>query len=215
MTPAALARRVGVTDAHISGIERGKSGASVPVLRAIAEALAVSVDVLTGDAPMPDERLHKQLKRTALLVKEVIGREAQGGVPYESIELPVLGSVAAGRWEEAILHPSETYTVPLADFPLDVDRDQAFLLRISGDSMVNAGVLDQDLVLVQPTAEYREGEIVVVANGTEATCKWYYRGDGSRPLLVASNPAYPPLPLPEGSRIIGVVRGVHRSIPRR
>ena len=65
------------------------------------------------------------------------------------------------------------------------------------------------------TPDFREGEVVVVANGSEATVKYVsLAGPGGTPVLLAANPAYPPL-LAEESRIIGVVRGVHRKIGRR
>ncbi len=215
LTQAALAQAAGVkTVQTVGNWEAGRSKPDLPTLELIAAATGRALSYFVGhESQGGDSQLAEQLSRTERVLAEIRAREAATGVPYPVVELPVLGAVAAGRWEEALESTNETHAIPASEFPPDMQLDRAFLLRVQGDSMINEGIKDNDLILVHPTTTYRDGAVVVVANGGTATVKYVYAGDGSRPLLVAANPAYPPLPLPEGSRIIGTVRGVHRTYP--
>ncbi len=217
LTQAELAAAAGVkTIQTVGNWEGGRSRPSLEVLRRIAEITKRPVPWFLQDENEPDASLAAALDRTARLLEEYRAREAATGLPAATVTLPVLGSVAAGNWQEAVTHAGETYDYPASEFPPDMARDAAFLLRISGDSMINAGIMNGDLILVQPTPDYQEGEIVIVTNGGEATCKYVsFAGPDRTPILLAANPAYPPLLLPEGTRIIGVARGVTRKIGRR
>ncbi|MEI6131568.1 MAG: transcriptional repressor LexA [Bacillota bacterium] len=89
----------------------------------------------------------------------------------EMIEVPVLGRVAAGQPILAQEDIEETFPVPI-DF---LNGAEGFMLRVKGDSMIEAGILDRDFVLVrsQPTAS--NGDIVVAIIEDEATVKTYYK----------------------------------------
>jgi len=100
--------------------------------------------------------------------------------------VPLLGSVAAGTGVlaeeniEEVLPIAEDLTGP----------GQLFMLRVRGDSMIEAGIFDGDLVVVRSQPEANEGEIVVAGiNDEEATVKTYRR-QGTKVLLVPSNPAF-------------------------
>ena len=100
--------------------------------------------------------------------------------------VPLLGSVAAGTGVlaeeniEDVLPVAEDLTGP----------GQLFMLRVRGDSMVDAGILDGDFVVVRAQSEAVNGEIVIAGiNGEEATVKTYRR-DGRRIVLIPSNAAY-------------------------
>ena len=82
------------------------------------------------------------------------------------------------------------------------------MLRVRGDSMVNAGILDGDLVLVRPQQEAPNGSIVVAMLEGEATVKRFERSDG-HVKLIAENPAYQPI-VSNNVSLVGVVRGVIR-----
>lgn len=117
--------------------------------------------------------------------------------------VPILGTVAAGQ---PILAVEDALGY------LDYTPDRAgdyFALRIKGDSMVGAGILDGDYVIVrrQPTAE--NGEIVIALLEDEATCKRLRRG-GGQVLLLPENPSYQPIDGRE-ARILGKVTAVLRS----
>jgi repressor LexA len=115
--------------------------------------------------------------------------------------LPLVGSVAAGSPRLAEQDVEDWVPTP---FPGD------FMLRVVGDSMIDAGILDGDLVVVrrQPTAE--EGQIVVAQIEDEATVKRLRRIDG-RVHLMPENDAYQPI-VADDVVILGVVSGVLRSL---
>jgi repressor LexA len=144
---------------------------------------------------------------------ELVGRrkpERQPTARYTTPVLPLVGQIAAGGpllAEEAI---EDEIAVPE---PLGRDAD--FLLRVKGDSMVEAGILDGDVVVVRRQQDARDGEIVVALAGDdesadEATVKTFYR-DGGRVRLQPENSALEPL-YPTNVQILGRVVGVFRTL---
>lgn len=123
-----------------------------------------------------------------------------------SIGIPLLGRVPAGR---PIL--AEENIEEMLDLSIDYfrARDKVFALRVTGDSMEGAGILDGDLVIVkkQPSAVNRD-VVVALVNG-EATVKRYVEKSG-RKILMPENPNYEPIPLGAQSSLIGKVIGVIR-----
>jgi repressor LexA len=120
-----------------------------------------------------------------------------------AVSVPIVGHVAAGtpilaeqNIEEHVLLSSE------------LAKDGYFMLRVRGDSMVNAGILDGDLVLVRPQQEAPNGSIVVALLEGEATVKRIERSNG-HVKLIAENPAYQPI-VTSSVTLVGVVRGVIR-----
>lgn len=106
--------------------------------------------------------------------------------PRPVVNVPLLGIVAAGTGVlaeeniEEVLPIAEDLTGP----------GQLFMLRVRGDSMINAGIFDGDLVVVRSQPEANEGEIVVAGiNDEEATVKTY-RLQGAKVLLIPSNPDF-------------------------
>ena len=145
---------------------------------------------------------------------ELVGRKRQQPperAPSSVPTLPLVGQIAAGGpllAEEAI---EDEIAVPE---PLGRDAD--FLLRVKGDSMVEAGILDGDIVVVRKQSDARAGEIVVALVGDdesadEATVKTFHRERDGRIRLQPENAALEPI-YPEHVEIIGKVTGVFRSI---
>ena len=95
-----------------------------------------------------------------------------------------------------------------SSIPWDGDSD-CFALRIKGDSMIGAGILDGDKVVVRPQPDCQNGEIVIALLGDEATCK-RFRRDKTGIWLLPENPAYEPIDGTE-ARIIGKVKAVIRE----
>jgi repressor LexA len=85
-----------------------------------------------------------------------------------------------------------------------------FMLKVSGDSMINAAISDSDWVVVRQQNEARNGEIVAAMVGNEVTVKTYKEEDGHVQLL-PQNPSYEPLPGDEAT-ILGKVVGVVRQV---
>jgi repressor LexA len=129
-----------------------------------------------------------------------------------SIQLPILGSVAAGRPIEAIEPDSgtaETFSVPADMVPHSKDH---YVLRVRGDSMIEDQICDGDLVVIEGRREARNGETVVaLVDGTEATLKRFYR-NGADVKLVPANHTMSPMEFHASQvEIRGVVRGLIRN----
>jgi repressor LexA len=116
-----------------------------------------------------------------------------------AINVPVLGSIAAGSPILAVENIEDTFPLP-ADF---VGDDEMFMLRVRGDSMVNAGILDGDLVAVRQQPSADNGDIVAAMIEEEATVKRFFR-EADHIRLQAENPAYPPI-LARDVRVLGKV----------
>ena len=100
------------------------------------------------------------------------GRTPEPGLSSEVVSVPVIGNVAAGQPLLAV-EQIDSY------FPIPVDRlpnAQTFMLKVRGESMINAGILDGDYVLVEQQNTARNGEMVVALIGDSATVKTFYRG---------------------------------------
>jgi repressor LexA len=128
----------------------------------------------------------------------------------EQRRLPLLGQIAAG----APLLAEENVEDEIA-VPEPLGRGADFLLRVRGDSMVDAGILDGDTLVVQRAQDARDGEIVVALVGDdesadEATVKTFYREEG-RVRLQPENAALAPI-YAQHVQILGRVTGVFRSL---
>lgn len=125
--------------------------------------------------------------------------------------IPILGRVAAGQ---PIL-AEENHEGTLETSDVFGDPSGLFALKVRGDSMIDAGILAGDYVIVRSQEDARAGEIVVALVGDEATVK-YYRPREDSVELVPANAKYEPIVVAEESefRILGTVRGVIRTIGR-
>lgn len=125
--------------------------------------------------------------------------------------IPILGRVAAGQPILAV--ENRDGTLELDD--MFGDPSSLFALRVRGDSMIDAGILEGDYVVVRQAAQANAGEIVVGLLGDEATVK-YYQPRRGRIELVAANAKYAPIVVEEGQefRILGIVKGVIRTVGR-
>ena len=121
------------------------------------------------------------------------------------VAVPIVGNVAAG----SPILAEQNIEDHLMLSP-DIAQEGWFLLKVRGDSMINAAILDGDLVLVRPRQEANNGEIVVALVDDEATVKRFHR-EGSRIELIAENPAYAPI-VPDRLSIVGDVRAVIRVV---
>lgn len=130
----------------------------------------------------------------------------------DSVELPILGAVAAGRPIEAIEPESgvaETLAVPAAMTARGRDH---YVLRVRGDSMIEDQICDGDFVVIESRREARNGETVVaLVDGHEATLKRFYR-TGSQVKLVPANQTMAPMEFHASQiEIRGIVRGLIRE----
>ena len=126
-----------------------------------------------------------------------------------AIELPLLGTVAAGTPIESVMH-GETLAVPEAMLPRGGPN---YALKVKGDSMIDDHIQDGDFVVVNGRQTADNGEMVIaLVHGDEATVKRFYREPGGWIRLQPSNQAVQPLRVKESDVLIhGVVVGVIRK----
>jgi repressor LexA len=139
--------------------------------------------------------------------RRVESARAESDVP----RLPLLGRVAAGSPLLAEENVEDVVAVPES-----IGRGADFLLTIHGDSMIEAGILDGDTIVVQRTDEARNGDVVVALAGDdetadEATVKTFYRESDGRIRLQPENAALEPI-YADHVKILGKVVGVFRSL---
>ena len=134
-----------------------------------------------------------------------------GAMPVSAVhalELPVMGRIAAGVPIEAISEVSHHVAVPGSTLS---GRGQHYALEVRGDSMIDAGINDGDIVVIREQTTAENGDIVVaLVDSQEATLK-RYRRRAEMIVLEAANPAYEPRLLPESrvkvqGKLVGLIR---------
>ncbi len=124
----------------------------------------------------------------------------------ELVEVPVIGKITAGEPILAVENITDTFPIPI-DF---VGNSESFMLTVRGESMIEAGILDGDYILVKKQNTANNGEIVVALIGEEATVKTFYKEDGHI-RLQPQNSTMDPIIVPD-CQILGKVAGVFRKM---
>lgn len=130
----------------------------------------------------------------------------EGQKPQHSEEIPVIGKVAAGKPILATENIEDNFTFSDNVFG---NHDQLFILNVSGDSMINAGIYDGDKIVVSKQTTAENGEIVVAMIGDEATVKRFYKENG-HVRLQPENDYLEPIIVPTAT-ILGKVVGLIRN----
>ncbi len=174
-----------------------------PSVREICEALGIS-------STRGAQRHLEALERKGFISRAPGARAIQvrGGLRETAAYLPLVGEVPAGPLRYASEEVEEWLPVPAR-----WGGRGRFLLRVKGDSMVGDGIKDGDLVVVDPSPEAEDGEVVVALVDGEATVK-RFRRRGRAVELVPSNPAYPVLRVERGEaevRLAGKVVALLRE----
>lgn len=123
----------------------------------------------------------------------------------EVVNVPLVGTVAAGQPILAVENIETYFPVPAEFMP----NEQSFMLRVKGDSMINAGIFDGDQVLVKQQASAENGDIVVALVEDSATVKTFYKEDGYY-RLQPENDSMDPILVQDNLQILGKVFGVFR-----
>lgn len=124
------------------------------------------------------------------------------------VEVPLLGKVTAGTPIEAIETPNEYFSLPAS---LITTKNEVFTLKVSGESMINVGIYDGDILIVEKRNTARNGETVVAMNKeNEATVKTFYKEKGHF-RLQPENDTMEPIILKEVT-ILGKVIGLYRKL---
>lgn len=124
----------------------------------------------------------------------------------EMVDVPVVGKITAGSPILAVENITDTLPIPI-DF---VGNSQSFMLVVSGESMIEAGILDGDLILVRRQNVAENGEIIVALIDEEATVKTFYK-EKDHIRLQPENSTMDPIIVPD-CKILGKVIGVFRKM---
>lgn len=128
-------------------------------------------------------------------------------VSLDTVQIPLLGKVTAGNPIEAIENPDEYFPIPIQLIP---QNKEIFTLRVNGDSMINAGILDNDIVIIERQNTAKNGEIVVAMNAeNEVTLKTFYKEENYI-RLQPENDFLTPIILKEVT-ILGKAIGLYRK----
>ena len=122
----------------------------------------------------------------------------------ELVNVPIVGTITAGTPILAVENIEDTFPIPV-DY---IHNDTVFMLRVKGESMIEAGIMDGDYVVVRKQETAYNGEIVVAMIDDEATVKRYYKENGHF-RLQPENPTMEPIIVPEVS-ILGKVVSLYR-----
>jgi repressor LexA len=178
-----------------------------PTVREIGQAVGLT----------SSSSVHAQLanlERMGMLHKDATKPRAMalagGNAPPRGVAVPLIGRIAAGSPTLAQEHVEDYVAVPDGF----AGEDDHFALRVEGDSMIDAGILDGDLVVVRGQQHADDGDIVAaLLEGPaepEATVKRFGH-DGPRVMLIPENPAMKPFEMTDG-RILGRVVAVLRKL---
>jgi repressor LexA len=124
----------------------------------------------------------------------------------DMVSVPVVGRVAAGQPILATQNIESYFPIPAEYMP----RKEAFMLRVKGESMIEAGIFDGDIILVENTQDVKNGDMVVALMEDSATVKTFYREEGHIKLQ-PENSSMDPI-IVEDCMILGKVIGVFRFL---
>jgi len=177
-----------------------------PSVREIGEAVGLSSSsTVHGHLAHLEEKGYIRRDPTKPRAIEVLEGNSNF-VRKEIINVPIVGKVAAGQPILAVENVEDTFPLPV-DF---VNSDNVFMLSVRGDSMINAGILDRDYVLVRQQSHAKNGDIVVALLEDEATVKTFYK-EKDYVRLQPENQALEPIYTTD-VRILGKVIGVFRRL---
>jgi repressor LexA len=140
------------------------------------------------------------------MVLRAVAPPAKRDAGPETISLPIVGRVAAGTPITATENLEDTFVLP-ASF---VGGNGSFMLRVKGDSMIDAAILDGDLIVVEPQPDAQNGQIVVALIDGEATVKTFYR-ESNRIRLQPENRSMEPIYVDDVT-VVGRVEAVVRRL---
>jgi SOS-response transcriptional repressor LexA len=223
-----LATAVGINNSYLSRIENGERRPSPKILKKFADALRYSYDelvvtsgILTEDFVRSTgtngaDGITQQLQERINHIQNGNGHHNGYAAAAEYRQaVPVYDTVPAGITKEATVVEThaDVHKLVLSEDELASDP-RAFALVVKGDSMVEAGIFDGDIVVVSPTRALRSGDIGVVQVGGSATTVKRIYLEGERVILQAANWQYKPqvLAYPEEVEILGKVILVRRKL---
>ena len=196
--------------------EQVKANGYPPSVREIGKAIGLSSTATVHGYLAKLEKqgfIKKEDKkgRTLKVIKGTDGKPLQESnknfyTQKEMVEVPVIGKITAGQPILAVENVTDTFPIPI-DF---VGNCDSFMLTVRGESMIEAGILDGDYILVKKQSNANNGEIVVALIEDEATVKTFYK-ETDHIRLQPENSTMDPIIVPN-CQILGKVAGVFRKM---
>ena len=181
-----------------------------PSVREICDAVGLK-STATIHSRLKKLEIHGMIVRDSSKNRSIKIVDVEESVPEYNedkyLDVPVYGKVTAGIPITAVEDITETFPLPMS-FAQNKDL---FMLRVSGDSMINAAILDGDYIIVREQSTAQNGDIVVaLIDNEEATVKTFYR-ENEYIRLQPENDAYEPI-ISKNVKILGKVAGVFRKM---
>lgn len=216
-----LALKADMVRETVANFELGRKPISIENLRALAKATGKHMTWFFQDEEPPPQseeeqaRIRRVVREEMLEVKKELrrlGEARSDAADSHLVQVPLLGEVPGGPPRDAVEAWEETIPVPRA---WAGPRDDAFALRVEGDSMMPT-ICPGDIVVVRPGLEPQNRQVVVVrfddtVAESVATIKRYVRTRRGT-FLEADNDKHPRIEKPAGATIVGVVRGLLRAL---
>lgn len=179
-----------------------------PAVREICKAVNLrSTSTVHGHLSKLEEKGYIRRDPTKPRAIEILDKENEGILSRkEIVNVPIIGKVTAGQPILAVENIEDTFPVPV-DF---VENNSAFMLSVQGESMIEAGILNGDYVLVRQQNIARNGDIVVALLEDEATVKTFYK-ESEYIRLQPENKLMDPI-ITRDVKILGKVVGVFRTL---
>lgn len=178
-----------------------------PSVREICEAVGLkSTSTVHGHLDRLEKKGHIRRDKTKPRAIEILDEDASFYVPKDLVYVPVLGRVTAGQPILAVENIEETFPLPSQYLP----NSDVFMLKVTGESMIGAGIFDGDQVIVKKQEYAENGDYVVALLEDEATIKTFYREKGYV-RLQPENPSMEPI-ITRDVRILGKVIGLFRML---
>ncbi|MBR1444848.1 MAG: transcriptional repressor LexA, partial [Firmicutes bacterium] len=146
-------------------------------------------------------RTHSKMRHIEILENDFYTNN--NNPEFENV--PIIGTVSAGVPITAEENIDGYFPVPVSY----LKNNNTFMLRISGDSMINAGIFNNDLVLVNQQVTAEDNDIIIALIENDATCKRFFR-DNDKIRLQPENPDYEPI-IVDDIKVLGKVIGLFRT----
>lgn len=180
-----------------------------PTVREIGKALDISSPA-TIHVHLKNLQKKGVIRKDSLKTRaiELLVQNEYAGNNDKSVDVPLLGKVTAGSPIEAIETPNEFFSLPVSLLP---KGKEIFTLEVNGESMINAGILDGDIVIVERKNTAHNGDMVVVmTDENEVTLKTFYK-EKDHFRLQPENDTMEPIIL-DNVTILGKAVGLYRKI---
>lgn len=229
-----LAERANINNSYLSRIENGERRPSPKIMKKMAEILPTTYEELVLSSGLisdeftivPVENSNNVVYRNAEEMLPAVAKLKRRSFPPKDNgervigrtyrrPAPVFDRIPAGFFDEAnvVLDYDNIEQIVLSEDELGYDP-KAFALRVKGDSMVDAGIFEDDIVIVSPNTAVTNGDIAAVSyRNVDITLKKYFQ-EGTVVVLQPCNSRYPPhtFPDPEEIRVLGKVILVRRKL---